>query len=105
MKNLSHGRFGRVGKRYEEAAFDRMLTAIEKATGRLFSEEERRRIARGADETDLVSSGLEETMIGAYHQIRELWKRDSRTQDLRTAAFLNTINKIARSYLELGIFP
>lgn len=105
VKNLSHVRFGRVGKRYEEAAFDRMLTAIEKATGRLFSEEERRRIARGADETDLVNSGLEETMIGAYHQIRELWKRDARTQDLRTAAFLNTINKIARSYLELGIFP
>jgi glutamate dehydrogenase/leucine dehydrogenase len=75
------------------------------ATGRLFSEEERRRIARGADETDLVNSGLEETMIGAYHQIRELWKRDARTRDLRTAAFLNTINKIARSYLELGIFP
>jgi glutamate dehydrogenase (NAD(P)+) len=105
VKNLSHVRFGRVGKRYEEAAFDRMLTAIEKATGRLFSEEERRRIARGADETDLVNSGLEETMIGAYHQIRELWKRDARTRDLRTAAFLNTINKIARSYLELGIFP
>jgi glutamate dehydrogenase (NAD(P)+) len=105
VKNLSHVRFGRVGKRYEEAAFDRMLTAIEKATGRLFSEEERRRIARGADEVDLVNSGLEETMIGAYHQIRDLWKRDARTADLRTAAFLNAINKIARSYMELGVFP
>jgi glutamate dehydrogenase (NAD(P)+) len=94
-----------VGKRFEEAAFDRMLTAIEKATGRLFSGEERRRIARGADEVDLVNSGLEETMIGAYHQIRDLWKRDARTADLRTAAFLNAINKIARSYLELGVFP
>ena len=105
VKNLSHVRFGRVGKRYEEAAFDRMLTAIEKATGRLFSGEERRRIARGADEVDLVNSGLEETMIGAYHQIHDLWKRDARTADLRTAAFLNAINKIARSYLELGVFP
>jgi glutamate dehydrogenase (NAD(P)+) len=105
VKNLSHVRFGRVGKRFEEAAFDRMLTAIEKATGRLFSGEERRRIARGADEVDLVNSGLEETMIGAYHQIRDLWKHDARTVDLRTAAFLNAINKIARSYLELGVFP
>ncbi len=105
VKNLSHVRFGRVGKRFEEAAFDRMLTAIEKATGRLFSGEERRRIARGADEVDLVNSGLEETMIGAYHQIRDLWKRDARTADLRTAAFLSAINKIARSYLELGVFP
>ena len=105
VKNLSHVRFGRVGKRFEEAAFDRMLTAIEAATGRLFSEEDRRRIARGADEVDLVNSGLEETMIGAYHQIRESWKRDARTEDLRTAAFLNALHKIARTYLELGIFP
>jgi len=105
VKNLSHVRFGRVGKRFEEAAFDRMLTAIEKATGRLFSDEERRRIAHGADEIDLVNSGLEETMIGAYHQIRELQKRDRRVLDLRTAAFLNALNKIATSYMELGIFP
>jgi glutamate dehydrogenase (NAD(P)+) len=105
VKNLSHVRFGRVGKRFEEAAFDRMLTAIEKATGRLFSDEEHRRIAHGADEIDLVNSGLEETMIGAYHQIRELQKRDRRVSDLRTAAFLSALNKIAASYLELGIFP
>jgi glutamate dehydrogenase (NAD(P)+) len=105
VKNLSHVRFGRVGKRFEEAAFARMLTAVEKATGRLFSDEERRRIAHGPDEIDLVNSGLEETMIGAYHQIRELQKRDRRVSDLRTAAFLNALNKIATSYLELGIFP
>ncbi|HET9492129.1 MAG TPA: Glu/Leu/Phe/Val dehydrogenase, partial [Methylomirabilota bacterium] len=43
VKNLSHVRFGRVGKRFEEAAFDRMLSAVEKATGRFFSEEDRRR--------------------------------------------------------------
>jgi len=105
VKNLSHVRFGRVGKRYEESAFERMLRAVEKSTGRMFSEEERRSIARGADEEDLVNSGLEETMIGAYHQIWELWKRDRRVPDLRTAAFLNSVNKIANTYTELGIFP
>ncbi len=105
VKNLSHVRFGRVGKRFEEAAFDRMLTAVEKASGRMFSAEERRMIAHGADEIDLVNSGLEETMIGAYHQLRELWKRDPRIKDLRTAAFLNALNKVATTYMELGIFP
>jgi glutamate dehydrogenase (NAD(P)+) len=105
IKNLSHVRFGRVAKRFEEAAHNRMVSAIEKATGRLFSDEERRRIARGADEIDLVNSGLEETMIDAYQQIRELARRDSRITDLRTAAFLNALNKVATSYLELGIFP
>jgi glutamate dehydrogenase (NAD(P)+) len=105
VKNLSHVRFGRVGKRFEEAAFDRMLSAVEKATGRFFSEEDRRRIARGADEIDLVNSGLEETMISAYHQIRELMKQEERLRDLRTAAFLNALKKVASTYLELGIFP
>jgi glutamate dehydrogenase (NAD(P)+) len=105
VKNLSHVRFGRVGKRFEESAFHRMLDAIETSTGRIFTEEEHRRIAHGADEIDLVNSGLEETMVGAYQQIRALWKRDPRTKDLRTAAFLNAINKIAQSYLELGVFP
>ncbi len=105
VKNLSHVRFGRVGKRFEEAAFERMLSAIEKASGRMFSAEERRTIARGADEIDLVNSGLEETMIGAYNQTREVWKRTPRCPNLRTAAFLNALNKVATTYMELGIFP
>jgi glutamate dehydrogenase (NAD(P)+) len=105
VKNLSHVRFGRVGKRYEEAAFERMLSAVERATGRLFSDEDRRKIARGPDEIDLVNSGLEETMISAFHQIRELWRRDPRIKDLRTAAFFNALTKVATTYLELGIFP
>src|SRR6059036_1687683 len=105
IKNLSHVRFGRVGKRFEEAAYDRKVSAIEQATGRTFSEEERHRIPRGADEIDLVNSGLEEKMIDAYRQIRELTRRDPRITDLRTAAFLNALNKVATTYLELGIFP
>jgi glutamate dehydrogenase (NAD(P)+) len=105
VKNLSHVRFGRVGKRFEEAAFERMLRAVESATGRLFSEDDHRKIARGADEIDLVNSGLEETMIGAYRQIRELMRLDARVKDLRTAAFLNAVRKVATSYMELGIFP
>jgi glutamate dehydrogenase (NAD(P)+) len=105
VKNLSHVRFGRVGKRFEEAAAERMLVAVEKATGRTFSQEEHRRIARGADEIDLVNSGLEETMIGAYRQLREVMRQDARVKDLRTAAFLNALRKVATSYLELGIFP
>jgi len=97
-------RFGRVGKRFEEASFERMLSAIEKATGRSFPHEERLKIVRGADEIDLVNSGLEETMITAYHQIHELWKF-TRAGDLRTAAFLSAVRKVAATYLELGIFP
>jgi glutamate dehydrogenase (NAD(P)+) len=105
VKNLSHVRFGRVGKRFEEAAFDRMLMAVEKATGQIFSPEEHQRIAHGADEIDLVNSGLEETMIGAYRQIHEIWRQEPKVGDLRTAAFLCALRKVATSYQELGIFP
>jgi len=105
VKNLSHVRFGRMAKRYEEASFGRMLGAVEKATGTSFGDVERRMIIHGPDEIDLVNSGLEETMIGAHQQIRELARRDPRITDLRTAAFLSALNKIATSYLEMGIFP
>jgi glutamate dehydrogenase (NAD(P)+) len=105
VKNLSHVRFGRVAKRFEESAFDRMLRAVESATGRRFTEAERKRIVKGPDEIDLVNSGLEETMITAYHTIHDIWKRDPRVGDLRTAAFYEAVTKVAGSYLELGIFP
>ncbi|HWP44384.1 MAG TPA: Glu/Leu/Phe/Val dehydrogenase [Blastocatellia bacterium] len=104
LKNLSHVRFGRMGKRYEEAASRNMLRAIEVATGHQFSDSERTFIARGADELDLVNSGLEETMVGAYQEILEI-RRQRNTPNLRTAAFINAIDKVARSYMELGIFP
>ena len=105
VKNLSHVRVGRLGKRYEEASFDRMLRAIERNTVKPFGEVDRRAIAYGTDEIDLVNSGLEETMIGAHQEIRALARRDPRIGDLRTAAFLSALNKVATAYLEMGIFP
>jgi glutamate dehydrogenase (NAD(P)+) len=52
-----------------------------------------------------VNSGLEETMTGAYRQLRQIVREDSRIKDLRSAAFVNALRKVATSYLELGIFP
>lgn len=104
LKNLSRVRFGRIEKRFEQAAFDRIITLVERETGHKLGEVERNMATRGADEADLVYSGLEETMIVAYNQIREVAKRAG-TQNLRTAAFISAIDKIAVSYVELGIFP
>jgi glutamate dehydrogenase (NAD(P)+) len=105
IKNLSHMRFGRMLKRHEQANELTMLRAIEMACERRFTDAERAEIVRGPDEQDLVNSGLEETMIGAYHGILETKRQHPGVPDLRTAAFLNAIHKVARSYLELGIFP
>ena len=105
LKNLSHVRFGRMGKRFDQGSFERLLRVIEDNTGRRLSEAERKTVTRGADEIDLVNSGLEESMAVAYNQIREVWKSDSAIPGLRTAAFIAAINKIATCYAELGIFP
>ena len=105
LKNLSHVRFGRMSKRHEESNERSMLRAIELATGREFSDEERGQFASGPSEGDLINSGLEETMVLAYHDIRDTRLKTTGCPDLRIAAFLTAIHKVARSYAELGIFP
>ncbi len=105
VKNLSHVRFGRMSKRHEMANELQTLRTIEAATGKTFTDAERAAFAHGPDEQDLVNSGLEETMISAYHELLETRDRHADVPDLRIAAFLNAIHKVARSYAELGIFP
>ncbi|HXG85380.1 MAG TPA: Glu/Leu/Phe/Val dehydrogenase [Pyrinomonadaceae bacterium] len=105
LKNLSHVRFGRMGKRFEQTTNENLLRVVERATGKKLSDEEIKIIGRGADEIDLVNSGLQETMVTAYREIRETRQSNAEIPNLRTAAFVNAINKIAVSYGELGIFP
>lgn len=105
LRNLSHVGFGRLGRRYEESAYNAMVHFIEQATGYEFSSDERKSV-HGADETDLVNSGLQDTMINAYQGIRETrFKYGKEVVDCRTAAYINAIHKIAQSYMQLGIFP
>ncbi|GBD32543.1 Glutamate dehydrogenase [bacterium HR33] len=105
LKNLSHVRFGRMEKRFEEGAHRRLLQVVQRVTGKEFSEADVLASTRGATEEDIVNSGLEDTMIAAYHQIRDTRLRLGSSIDLRTAAFVVAIDKVAVSYEELGIFP
>jgi glutamate dehydrogenase (NAD(P)+) len=105
VKNLGHVRFGRMQKRFEQGAYGRLLEAVEGVTGRKFSSEEVEKVTQGASEEDLVNSGLEETMMGAYHPIRQEWKSRKGAVDMRTAAMIVAIDKVALSYEQLGIFP
>ena len=107
LRNLSHVRFGRLGKRFEDSAQHTMRRAVENATDYTFSDQELALI-HGADEEDLVNSGLQDTMITAYQEIRETrmrHKNNTNDIDYRTAAFINAIHRIAQSYMQLGIFP
>jgi len=103
LKNLSHVRFGRLEKRFEESSYRKILNVIESISDRTFSTEEMQQLAHGADEYDLVDSGLEETMINAYNELNELRKKHN--IDLRTAAFLSAIDKVGIMYEQMGIFP
>ncbi|MEM8527750.1 MAG: Glu/Leu/Phe/Val dehydrogenase [Bacteroidota bacterium] len=105
LKDLSHMRFGRMEKRFNQRAFGQMIDLVEEITGKSASARDREMIAKGADEIDLVRSGLEETMINAYQQIRETYANNKDIDGLRTAAFVSAINKISGDYLALGIFP
>lgn len=105
LKNLTHIRFGRMSKRFEENTNLKILRTIEQATGKKIPQNVVKDIVHGADEADLVESGLEETMITAYQQIRDIARRFNLGLDLRTAAFINAIDKVAVSYNEMGIFP
>jgi glutamate dehydrogenase (NAD(P)+) len=98
-------RFGRLQRRLEESEETKFVRALEKLTGKTISDEERRMLIHGSDELDIVNSGLEETMVVAYHAIREVLKHEPALGDLRAAAFRLGIDKIARSYQELGVFP
>lgn len=105
LKNLAHVRFGRMGKRHEEGSHKRIISMVEKVTGTSLSQHERELFIHGADEADYVDSGLEETMITAFYEVLNIYHTNKKVKDLRTAAFLVSINKIGTSYMELGIFP
>jgi glutamate dehydrogenase (NAD(P)+) len=105
LKNLSHVRYGRMEKRFTENMNTHILGQIETLTGKSVSESDRKIIQHGAEEIELVHSGLEETMITATREIVHIWKSNPSIPDMRTAAYVNAINKVATSYAELGIFP
>ena len=105
LKNLSHVRYGRLEKRFTENANINLINQMEELTGKKVSPTERAVIAHGPDEIDLVHSGLEETMINATREIMDIWNANPSIPDMRTAAYVCAINKVAHSYTELGIFP
>jgi glutamate dehydrogenase (NAD(P)+) len=105
LKNLSHVRFGRMGKRFDELTNKKLIEMVEKTTSKSLDKIEKSLLIHGADEQDLVRSGLEDTMVFAYNEIREIKKRNKQIPDLRTAAFVSGITKLGASYQALGVFP
>lgn len=102
-RNLSHMRFGRLQRRFDELRGQNYASALEQLTGQQMPSKLRGEIVRGASELDLVRSGLDDTMRAAFADIRDTIKRSPEIQDYRTAAYVIAIRKLAQSYQDLGL--
>lgn len=104
IRNISHMRFGRMQKRHDEIRGNNLAMMLEEMTGTKISQALRATVTHGADELDLVRSGLDDSMRLAYQEIRSTLDNEANIHDLRTATFVTAIRKIARSYLDIGIY-
>lgn len=104
IKNLSHIRFGRMQRRYEERQNEALIAAIE-SEGRKIPAKLAKILRQGPSEVDFVRSGLDDTMREAFQSIRERYWSNDKIDGYRTAAMAIAIEKIATSYRELGVYP
>jgi glutamate dehydrogenase (NAD(P)+) len=108
VKNLSHIRFGRMNRRQEEARHQLIVNELERLDAHLggawsMTPDFKRKYLRGADELELVRSGLDDTMRTAYQSMSQMWHARDDVGDLRTAAYLVSIGRVATSYRAKGL--
>ena len=108
VKNLSHIRFGRMQRRQEEGRHQLVVDELERLSadknlGWQLSPNFKEKYLRGADELELVRSGLDDTMRISYQAMAEVWHGRDDVDDLRTAAYLVSISKVAASYRAKGL--
>ena len=84
----------------------RMSTAIElfeRMLGKPVPKDIAHTLQQETDELNLVRSGLDDTMRHAFREIRNIWRSRSDVPDLRTAAYIAAIKKVAHYYLEYAL--
>ncbi len=102
IKNITHMRFGRLDRRIDEARGEAVLDTLQQMLGRAVPDSLQQNIQRGPDEIDLVRSGLDDTMRQAYREMQSVRHANGRTPDLRTAAYVVAMEKVATTYREMG---
>lgn len=108
VKNLSHIRFGRMQRRYEEGRNRLLVEELERLSadrglGWTLSPNFKDQFLRGAGELELVRSGLDDTMRSAYQAIAEVWRSRDDVPDMRMAAYVVAIDRVAKSYRSKGL--
>ena len=103
IKNLSHIRFGRLERRFDELKGQQIIDVLESTFQTDIPENKKAALIAGGKEIDLVRSGLDETMRTAYQEIRDVLYSNKKVKDFRTAAYVVALEKIIKSYIEMGI--
>ncbi len=100
IKNLSKMRFGRMERRIVENRTNALVDTFESMVGHAVPEPLEKGLRGEVDELNLVRSGLDDTMRTAYQFMHETWQANDDIPDLRTAAYVVAIKKIAHAYAE-----
>jgi glutamate dehydrogenase (NAD(P)+) len=108
VKNLSHIRFGRMQRRAEEARHILLVEELERLSSEkgvswTMSPGFKEKYLRGAGELELVRSGLDDTMRTAYQAMRAVWHSRQDVEDLRVAAYIVSIGRVADAYRSKGL--
>ncbi|MEH6773616.1 MAG: glutamate dehydrogenase, partial [Cereibacter changlensis] len=108
VKNLSHIRFGRMQRRAEEARSRALVEELERLSadqglGWQLMPDFKQKFMQGSDELMLVRSGLDDTMRAAYQAMREVWHSRNDVEDLRVAAYIVSIDRVAKTYRSKGL--
>ena len=108
LKNLSHIRFGRLTKKWEErskklmlGAMDHVMDKIDADDHSLEDPEWRAELLKGPSEKDIVYSGLSDTMSNACRETRET--ANELGCGYRMGAYVNALRKIRQSYDDAGL--
>ena len=102
VKDISHIRFGRVEKRFQEQKILDIIDLIDKKTNTKTDFDTIKKIIHGADEEDLAFSGLEDSMRNAFIEIYNAKKQIKKS--FRDSAYYVSLKKIRNFYTVEG-FP